>query len=232
MKKTIIALIMSIICITFIACDEKKEETLNLEKYISTYQTGLYVSGDENFNISLTTISQESPFLADGLIGEMKIETSLNLKPKTAEFLNYSYEYSLIGSNGQICGRLQKNKLGIAFKDSIQDIDSLGEIQKISIKYSDIEETYMLSNVLKDAIDYSKALDLSYEHFKNTIDSEINNNTFEREIYIKLINNESEDNYCYYVSFLKTYKDFYSCTISLEGECLKENISNQTESPS
>ena len=229
MKKTIIALILSIFSFTFIACDEKQEETINLEKYLSTYQSCLYVSQDENFNIYITTITQESPFLADGLIGEMKMESSINLKPKTGELLNHSYEYYLIGSNGQINGNLQKNKLGIAFKDTIKDLDSLGDIQKVTIKYSENEVSFMLSNVLENAIDYSKALELSYNHFKETVDLELANNSFNREIYIKLINNESENNYCYYISFLKTYKDFYSCTISLNGEYLNENISTKQE---
>lgn len=231
MKKTIIGIMLAILSLTFLACTKKINETSSLEKYISTCQTMYYLAQDENMQISITTISQETPFLADGIVGELSIETAITIKPKNPSFLNYEYGYTLIGEKGQISGKLQKNSLGIAFKDSIDDLQSIMPLQKVCIKYNDKEENYLLSNVLENSISYTKALGVAQSHFKDTIEQELNNNTFDREIYIKIINNKNKDTFCYYISFLKSYNDYFSCNISLDGEFISEKLS-QTKSPS
>lgn len=228
MKKSRIALIVLLIVLTVVlnACQEKTTNLEKLNKYISTYQTALYAGGDELFNVNVVDINQEETFLADGIVGEIKNDTTISLKVKDVNYLEKTYTYKVIGELGSVEGTMQKDKLGISFVSSLENIHDIGNITKAIISYDDTQKEFELVNVLKDAIDYNKALEISYNNFLEKIDTMLDNNTFDREIYIRVIEDKHNlsNDYYWYVSFIKNREDYFSTLVSLKGEVVTSKI--------
>ena len=54
----------------------------------------------------------------------------------------------------------------------------------------------------------------------------LDNNTFDREIYIRVIEDKHNlsNNYYWYVSFIKNREDYFSTLVSLNGEVVTSKI--------
>lgn len=213
---------MTILAIALIACAGCVEQKTNLEKLVertSYMQQGLYMASDDNFDVALSVVNQEEHFIADGKIEGVNIVSTLTLTPHDLNSLNNTYEYTLTGSLSSATGTIAKNKLGINLACKIQDIASLGELQTLAVKSGETTYEYLLADKCPAEMNGENALEIAYTHFKEKIDTALNDNTFDRECYVKVLSqSKEEDKYYWYVSFIKDKGDYWAAVIDPESK--------------
>ena len=99
MKKKFIrfAVLSALACLIFAlaGCQKPKTNYEKLCENVSYMQTGLYTANDENFDVKLTTTTQEELFIADGKANAQIELNILTIVPSNAENLSKSYEFTL-----------------------------------------------------------------------------------------------------------------------------------------
>lgn len=231
-KKIFFVFVVLACCLTaFVACGEKKTTQDILNESVSSRQTACYAGGDENYSVSLTTLTQEQVFVADGKVGDLKTVTTLQIKPlKAMEDVKMSY--CLVGENGKIEGNAEKNVLGTAYVARIDDVSPIGKIKEVTVKIGEGEEakevTFVLEDKMQDMKTPDEALTIAYNHFKDKIDAQIaGENGFEREIYIRFVNDRknAQSEYYWYVAFVASRNDDMSVLIDPKtGEIVNSRI--------
>lgn len=220
MTKKIFIIVCAVICclLLFVACSEKKTTDEILTESVSSRQTACYTGADDNFEITLSTLSQEEAFIADGKVGNMVTRTTLVVKPKTMPEGEISY--SLQSDSGKIDGVLSKNVLGSAFIADISDLSAVGTPSTVVVKVVSGEETeeytIELTDRMADVIDSAEAVKTAYEYYKQQIDAEIAaEDGWQREIFVRFVNDrkDSESKYYWYVSFVRDRNDDMSVLI-------------------
>lgn len=214
-KFCISLLLIAIISCIFVACTPKKSILDTLAEEISYTQEGLYCGSSDNFTVSLSLIKKEDSFIADGVVGKLINENTLSIKPSKIDLLDRSYSYCLSGESGTLEGALLKDILGVTFSAMIENIQGIGTPLKLTITYDDISEEILLTNQLEGAITYMQALESAYNNFKEQIDIALQEKNFGREIYIKYVSdnyNDEKSNY-WYVSFIKDRNDYFCALI-------------------
>lgn len=227
-KRFLIISIVFIFLIICVSCSKKDNIYDKLFPNISNCQTSLYVASDDNLLIELSSFNKEEVFVADGKVEDVVQIDTLLVKPKNSDYLNYEYSYSIIGELGSIDGDLNKTALGISFRSDIENINEIGKINSVVIKHNDKQTSYELKNIPHDNVSYKNIATIAYEHFKEKLDP----NNFDREIYIKLIQQENNEDspYYWYISFLKNTNDYLSLVIDLNGKIISEKIANEDSS--
>ncbi|MDE6189502.1 MAG: hypothetical protein K2G37_04380 [Clostridia bacterium] len=221
MKKfiKITALLIAILCISaaFAGCQITKSNYEKLCDNVSYMQTGLFVANDDNFDVKLTTTTQEELFIADGKVDSKVDLATLTILPRSAADLSKTFEYTLEGSLSSASGSIAKSRLGINLVCNIDNMASVGEPKTLTL--SEGEDTFTLEfvNVCADITDGNGALNIAYTHFQEKIDAALAEDSFDRECYVKLLcqtNDANETEYFWYVSFIKNKRDYWAAIVN------------------
>ena len=208
---------MAIVAVIAVACVGCTQNKTNLEKLCdrtSYMQNALYTAADDNFDVTLSVITQEENFIADGKIDKVKEISTLTLTPHDTNALSNTYEYTLKGSKASATGSISKNKLGINLACKIEDFSKLGEIESLTLKLGETTIEYKMSNICPTDCNGNAALEIAYNHYQEKIDSALADKSFDRECYVKLINQSGENGkYYWYVSFIKNKSDYWSAIV-------------------
>ena len=219
MKKFIkITAIGLLACLTlaFAACQKPKTNYEKLCDNVSYMQTGLYTANDENFDVKLSTTTQEELFIADGKASAQVEFNILTIVPRDAANLAKTYEFTLEGSNSSVSGTISKSRLGINLTCNVEDLKNIGEPKTLILKDGDKSYTFQLENKCANITDGKGALEIAYNHYQEKIDAALAENSFERECYVKLLSQTNENNeaeYFWYVSFIKDKNDYWATII-------------------
>ena len=207
--------ILAVIIVACVGCT--KDQKTNLEKLserASYMQTALYTASDDNFDVSLSVVTQEEHFIADGKIDKVMEITTLTLAPRNADALANTYEYTIKGSKSSATGSISKNKLGINLACKIENISELGDIESLTLTLGETSLEYTLANLCPAECDGSNAFEIAYTHYQEKIDAALADNSFDRECYVKLLTQtEEEGKYYWYVSFIKDKSDYWSAIV-------------------
>ena len=220
MTKKIVIVVSALICclFAFTACKESKTTDEILQESVSSRQTACYTGADENFDVTLSTLSQEEAFIADGKVGNVVNRTTLVVKPD--EIKDAQYKFSLESESGKIDGTLSKNVLGSAYIADISDLSAVGTPVRLVITETEGEETQEytieLADKMADVIDSDEAVKTAYEYYKQQLDAEIaSEDGWQREIFVRYVNDrkDSESKYYWYVAFVADRNDDMSVLI-------------------
>ncbi|MDE5990274.1 MAG: hypothetical protein K2O95_02245, partial [Clostridia bacterium] len=208
--------LLTCLTLAFAGCQKPKTNYEKLCDNISYMQTGLYIASDENFDVKLTTTTQEELFIADGKANAQVEMSLLTIIPHDTANLSKTYEFTLEGSNSSVSGTISKSRLGINLICNVEDFKNIGEPKTLTLKDGDNSYTFQLENKCSDITDGKGALEIAYNHYQERIDSAMTENSFDRECYIKLLSQTNENNeaeYYWYVSFIKDKNDYWSTII-------------------
>lgn len=218
MKKLFkIILPIVILAVVVIACTGCGEKMTNLEKLAqrtSYMQQGLYTATDDNFDVTLNLVNQEEFFIADGKVNSTALQSTLTLTPHNVGDLTKTYEYTLKGDTASVSGTISKSRLGINLACKVNDIASIGNIQTLTLVDGENSVEYQLSNVCPAEFSGQDALQVAYTHFQEKIDTALDSNSFDRECYVKFLDQSDIDGkYYWYVSFIKDKGDYWAAVI-------------------
>ena len=219
MKKLFKAIVpIAILAVIIVACVGcVKDQKTNLEKLserASYMQNALYTASDDNFDVSLSVITQEEHFIADGKTDKVMEICTLTLAPHNADTLSNTYEYTIKGSKSSATGNISKNKLGINLACKIENVSDLGDIESLTLTLGEDNLEYTLANLCPEECNGENALEIAYTHYQEKIDAALANNSFDRECYVKLLTQtEEEGKYYWYVSFIKDKGDYWSAIV-------------------
>lgn len=217
MKKLIIAILIITVMFIVVACEDI-QPGLNLQDYVSYYETHLYTGETTNFAVAIVRGKREDAFLADGAVGNLVEFATMKVTPLHMDLFNKAYTYKLTGANGELTGELSKDMFGVSFSTEIDSIDTIGDLLNVTIITTGIEDTVELTNKLKDMLDWENVLSVAAEEFQDKIDGEIAAESFNREIHIKFINNRTDRSspYYWYVAFITSTNDYWAILIDPE----------------
>ena len=220
MKKKFIrfAVLSALACLIFAlaGCQKPKTNYEKLCENVSYMQTGLYTANDENFDVKLTTTTQEELFIADGKANAQIELNILTIVPSNAANLSKSYEFTLTGTNSSVSGTITNSRLGINLLCNVEDMKNIGEPKTLTLKDGDNTYTFQLENKCANITDGNGALEIAYTHYQEKIDAALEDKTFDRECYVKLLSQTNENNepeYYWYVSFIKDKNDYWATII-------------------
>lgn len=219
--------IMTAVCAGLVACKKPLTNLQKLENQVSTMQTQLFVGVNENFNASIITCKQEETFIADGKVGKLKTETVMTIQPKNTETLNKKVDFMLVGEKASLEGKLTKDKIGIELCANIENIETLGKIVKVTLTYDGKAQDVVLKNRLDGMITPTAALKSAYGKFKTEIDTLMESKKFEKEVYIKVVEDKQVggDNCYWFVSFIENSDEYWSALIDIKtGEVLNSKV--------
>ena len=208
--------LLTCLTLAFAGCQKPKTNYEKLCDSVSYMQTGLYIASDDDFDVKLSTTTQEELFIADGKASAQVEMNLLTVVPHDATNLSKTYEFTLEGSNSSISGTISKSRLGINLICNVEDLKNIGEPKTLILKDGDQTYTFQLENKCADITDGKGALEIAYNHYQEKIDAALNENTFDRECYVKLLSQTNENNeaeYFWYVSFIKDKNDYWATII-------------------
>ncbi|MCI8944238.1 MAG: hypothetical protein HFE33_01010 [Clostridia bacterium] len=215
---------IAILAVVLVACAGCGEQKTNLEKLVdrtSYMQEGLYTAADDNFDVTLSVINQEEHFIADGKVGGIMLLSTLTLTPHSTDSLSKTYEYTLTGDVSSVSGTVSKSRLGINLACKITDISSVGKIQSLTLKEGETSIEYQLTDICPAEFGAQNALEVAYTHFQQKIDPALDDNSFDRECYVKLLGQgEKDGKYYWYVSFIKDKGDYWAAVIDPETKAV------------
>lgn len=218
-KKIIVAIsILACCALTFAACADKKTTDEVLSESVSSRQTACYTGADENFEVSLTTLSQEEAFIADGKVGNVITRTTLTVRPATMP--EGEIAYTLQSESGKIEGTLSKNVLGSAYIAEIKDLSAIGKPATVVITVGSgedaVQSSVSLTDRMADVINSDEAVRTAYDYYKQKIDAEIaSEDGWQREIFVRYVGDrkDKDGKYYWYVCFARDRGDDMSVLI-------------------
>ena len=219
-KKIIIAVsILACCALIFAACGDNKTTDEILSESVSSRQSACYTGSDENVEITLTTLSQEEAFIADGKVGNVVTRTTLVVRFATAP--EGDLAYTLQSETGKIEGTLSKNVLGSAYIADIADVSAIGTPTTVVVTVGGGEEettsySIALNDRMADVIDSDEAVKTAYEYYKQQIDAEIaSEDGWQREIFVRYVGDrkDADVKYYWYVCFARDRGDDMSVLI-------------------
>ena len=213
-KAIIPVAIIAVIIVACVGCSEQKTNLEKLSEHTSYMQNALYTATDDNFDVSLSVITQEEHFIADGKTDAIMEISTLTLTPHNVETLSNTYAYTIKGSKSSATGSISKNKLGINLACKVENISELGELESLTLTLDETSIEYTLANICPAECDGESALEIAYAHYQEKIDTALADNSFDRECYVKLLTQtEEEGKYFWYVSFIKDKGDYWSAIV-------------------
>lgn len=208
-----------LVCLTigcFAGCQKPKTNYEKLCESVSYMQTGLYTANDEDFDVKITMTTQEALFIADGKADSQVDMSVLTIVPRDVANLSKTYEFVIEGTESSVTGTISKSRLGINLACNFEDLKNIGEPLTLTLKDGDKSYTFQLENKCANLTDGKGALEVAYNFYQEKIDTALNDNTFDRECYVKLLcqtNENAEDEYFWYVSFIKDKNDYWATII-------------------
>lgn len=223
MSKRVLLVICSIICITIclfaVACDKLNPPQPDP---VSFRQTALYTGGNNNFAIELTGGQSEELFVADGIVGEVHDYVTLCVTPLHVDLFNNEYTYTLTGDKGEVSGALTKDNFGATYTAQVENYASIGTPTQVSVSCKDNKQDITLTDKMQGIIDSNRAMEIA----QTTLADKLAADNKDREIYIRFINDSSQQDspYYWYVAYIAAPTDYYSVLINpASGEVLSVN---------
>lgn len=212
MKKKILLAVCVILTVcaaaaAFAACNKEGGET---PSDISRSVGSLYAGGSDSFAVTVESGVRETPFIADGKVGEVKDFTELSVTPLTVN----GYEeiaFVLYGAEEgaeSVSGTLTAGTFG----------EFRGEITlpfapvKIALTADGQTFELELEDVLDGKLTSADAVNVAKKQFAERIAAEEADGKPAREIYVKLITGDRET-YYFYVSFIGEGTDYWAALI-------------------
>ncbi len=226
MKKRITTILVVIVavCLLMAACTDDRPNIQKVSELVSNKQTMMMIGTDENFGVMVSQMHEEDVFVADGLVGKQTTNTTLAVKPLKANLLSKQYTYTLVGEKGNLSGELVKDNLGVTFKSKLENIESIGTIKQVVVKYDDKEVTIDLADKMV-GLDWQKVLKIAYETYQDKIDEAMGSKEgLGREVYIKMLSDKATlGGECYwYVSFIASRDDYWAVLIDTNGSVVNK----------
>ncbi|MEG1608398.1 MAG: hypothetical protein RR348_00875, partial [Clostridia bacterium] len=154
-------------------------------------------------------------------------QTTLVAKPKNVNLINKQYDFKLIGEKATLDGKLSKSKVGIELCVNIDNLDTLGKLTKVVLTNDKKSQEVALADKLSGMITPQRALQSAYEKFQNEIDVLLNQKKFEKEVYIKVVEDKQVggENCYWFVSFIQSKDDYWSALIDVkDGKVLTSKV--------
>lgn len=190
MKKFFILFVTLIVCACFCGC------TGSTNKAISYKQTTYLIGECEQFNLTVISGKRESPYVMDGVRGDLVEFCAITLKPNSNDGVNQNYGYEVNVDGESYTGSLNKDTFGTTFSGDI-GVDIGESITSIVIKFGDETTTVMLENMMANAlIGADDALSIAENALKDTL-SQLEEDD-KREIYLKFVSDIIGDESVYY----------------------------------
>lgn len=215
MKKLTILSIVAILMLSVLcACTTVDNEKLLFDN-ITFMEETVFEGTNDDFDVKYTAGKKEERLVADGKVGNIIDFKVLQIVPKHMDLFEKEYSYKLIGSNGELEGKFSKDMFGVSFSTNIESVDALGEIQKVLINFDDKISEVTLSNMLVDFIGKDKLIEITAKEFKSELKALGSSEIFPREIFIKFINDNTDESnpYYWYVSIIGDEEDYWSLLI-------------------
>ena len=218
MKKTLLLIVaIALMGTTLCACATNPPP----QSHISYMQTSYYYGRNPEFTVRLVGGESEAMFVADGQTVDVGHFDTLTLVPQHVDLFNETYSYTLVGTTGEIKGELQKDSFGASYSAQIENIAAIGTPNEVRIVGGDIQENIAIQNMLVDAIEGTKAMEIAQAQLQEKLDADDK----EREIYVKYINDvaNEESPYYWYVAFIAAPTDYYSVLVDGLGNVVNIN---------
>jgi hypothetical protein len=214
MKKLIVILCLFILSFSLWGCskEEEKDPVLN---QVSFYHSNLYCGQNDKFSITIERGMREKEYIIDGKVGTMIEFSRLRVTPLNVDYFNKEYNYVIEGKSGKLNGTLEKDIFGTTYFKDVEDIDSIGIIHNITVKTSDFECKIALNDKITDMLNWQDVLKIAKENYSQAIMNELQEKNFNREIYIKFINDNKnvESPYYWYVALIASKSDYWAMLI-------------------
>ncbi|MDE6550924.1 MAG: hypothetical protein K2M44_05455 [Clostridia bacterium] len=219
MKKKIVLISLTLALIltavfALAACKKSGEASIN--DYVSYDQYMLYSAHDEDISVSITGTKREEIFIADGKVGQLSDYVRITMRPHKAEMLTGEYSYAVVGEIGSLSGNLSKDGFGVSFSADLHELSEIGIISAVKITYGYTVKELSVINRCEGIIDSRAALGKAYEVFKSDIDAALQSKSFNREVYIKLVNDgkNPDSDYYWFVSFISSKEDYWAVLVN------------------
>ena len=156
--------------------------------YISERRTNIFQYRDDETEIKIYLSEKETPYLADGIKGEVSPLTEIFVTlPKNHEEVNVSV--------GDISGEMSYRAVENCYYLSLSDTSIEGESAEVTLSYNGESKTYTATSVLYSGVmSCNDAVNCVIEHDSELFKSLTQNNIFCGEIYVRLLYDEG----CYY----------------------------------
>lgn len=220
-------ILMASTAVSLIACNKPSDEYKLVEKSVSHMQQELMTGKTANLKANLSVGKKEKQFVADGKVGEMYDFCILTVTPLNLDMFDKKFTYVLTGTNGELKGEMEKNILGVAFSSEIADYSKIGTVTGLVISCNEVAETVKLESQMAGCITAEKALEYAYNALKEALMEDFKDNKFNREVYIKFINDRSNETspHYWYVSMLKDNEHYVSVLINpIDGKIISKKI--------
>jgi hypothetical protein len=215
MKKFIVFICLLILTVSVFYGCSKEEEKDPVLKQVCFYHNNLYCGQNDIFSISLECGMKEKENIIDGKVNNLIDFTKLKVIPLNIDYFGKDYSFIISGKDGKISGTLEKDVFGTTYLKDVNNISSIGAIQDITIKSNNIESKITLNDKINDMLKWKDVLNIAKENYNDAITTELNENSFNREIYIKFINdNKNIDSpYYWYVALIASKNDYWAMLI-------------------
>ena len=212
MKK--IALVFALICaFVMVSCATQVDA---FEQSISYKQVSMLVGSTPNYTITVVASMVESPYMADGIAESTHPQCKITIKSSSdlslVSNLSYRFEY-----NGEMIeGRFQLDKLrGVLYADT-GVIDHSKDMKSITLYDDTTSIDVPLSNVMEGSISVDEVISIAKEEFAQDIESNTVDGVYQKEVYIKYIADQHQEDvaYYWYVALISKDRTFSAILIS------------------
>ncbi len=212
--KKFIALICIVLVIglafSLVGCKDKPQES-EKKDCISYIQTTFFKGNNQNFEVKICQGVSELLFVADGKTNEKKPFSRITLTPNSVDLFENEYTFQVIGDKGEVSGSFNKESFGAYYMADIS-LETIGTPQHVVISYQNNKKEIELTNMLSGCISALDALNKAQEALNENLEKD----NKDREIYIRMINNQSnpQSTYYWYVAFIANPQDYYAVLVN------------------
>ena len=212
MKKKLLLLMSAILTVALLmcvlaACNEQGggESPRNISRSVDA----LYVGENGDFAVTLESGVRETPFIADGKVGEVVAFSELTVTPMNVnDYTEIEYVISSADGGATLAGKLTTGRFGEFRCDAATEFLPAAITLTAGGQTAEIE----LKNVMEGKLTAEDAVNVAEKQFAERIAAEEAEGKPGREIYLKLVTGDRES-YYYYVSFIGEGTDYWAALI-------------------
>lgn len=216
----ILIFLFTLIPFSFSCKSSQKQESI-VKNSLSEYRKNLFVGFGSTFTVTFTSGEREEPYIMDGNKNSLQDFGVLTLKFNSLPANLPQFELKVNANT--FVGTLEKNPYDNTF---VYDICSqVEDIDTLTLYIVDFDETVKLSCISSSwEYNYLSALNIFENKFKSEINSQIENNILNGEIYIKIVSdNEKMENIYWYVLLVCKNGDMYALLIDTKTGQIIQN---------
>lgn len=216
----ILIFLFTLIPFSFSCKSSQKQESI-VKNSLSEYRKNLFVGFGSTFTVTFTSGEREELYIMDGKKNTLQDFGVLTLKFNSLPANLPQFELKVNANT--FVGTLEKNPYDNTF---VYDICSqVEDIDTLALYIVDFDETVKLSCISSSwEYNYLSALNIFENKFKSEINSQIENNILNGEIYIKIVSdNEKMENIYWYVLLVCKNGDMYALLIDTKTGQIIQN---------